>query len=98
MKYVNSLAVTKDNKYVTILSDTEFIKGTLAQGHFCNFNTALNYIDSNLMCLTVIFLKDSNKIQNQCKLAVTNITDPQENYLDQGNCNEISVMQQILLS
>ena len=30
----NNLAVTKDNKYATILSDTEFIKCTLAQGHF----------------------------------------------------------------
>ena len=38
------------------------------------------------MCLTALFLKDSNKIQNQCTtLAVTNITGPQANYLDQGN-------------
>ena len=37
------------------------------------------------MCLTALFLKDNNKIQNQCKLAVTNITGPQANYLDQGN-------------
>ena len=37
------------------------------------------------MCLTALFLKDKNKIQNQCKLAVTNITGPQANYLDQGN-------------
>ena len=37
------------------------------------------------MCLTAIFLKNNNKIQNQCKLAVTNITGVQENYLDQGN-------------
>ena len=32
----NKLAVTKDNKYGTILSDTEVIKYTLAQEHFCN--------------------------------------------------------------
>ena len=31
----NNLTVTKDNKYATILSDTGFIKCTLAQGHFC---------------------------------------------------------------
>ena len=37
------------------------------------------------MCLTAIFIKDNNKIQNQCTLAVTNITGPQANYLDQGN-------------
>ena len=69
----NNLAVAKDNKYATILSDTEFIKCTLAQGHFCNLNTAQNHIDSNPMCLTALFLKDNNKIQNHCKLAVTNI-------------------------
>ena len=81
----NYLPVTKDNEYATILSDTEYIKCTFAQGHFCNLNTALNHIDSNPMCLTALFLKDNNKIQNQCKLAVTNITGPQANYLDQGN-------------
>ena len=37
------------------------------------------------MCLTTIFLKDNNKIQNQCKLAATYITSPQANYSDQGN-------------
>ena len=37
------------------------------------------------MCLTALFLKDNNKIQNQCKLAVTNLTCPQVNYLDQGS-------------
>ena len=37
------------------------------------------------MCLTVLFLKDNNKIQNQCKLAVPHVTGPQANYLDQGN-------------
>ena len=67
------------------MSDTEFIKCTLAQGHFSNLNTALNNDDSNPMCLTSIFLKDNNKIQNQCKLAVTYITDPEANNLDQGN-------------
>ena len=86
----NNLAVTKDNEYANILSDTEFIKCTLAQEHFCNLNTALYHIDSNPMCLTALFLKDNNKIQNQCKLAETNMTGPQANYLDQGNW-EISV-------
>ena len=81
----NNLAVTKDNNYATILSDTEFIKCTLAQGHFCNLNTALHHIESNQMCLTALFLKDNNKIQNQCTLAVSNISGPQANYLDQGN-------------
>ena len=75
----NNLTVTKDNKYASILSDTKFNKCTLAQGHFCNLNTALNHIESNRMCLTALFLKDNNKIQSQCKLAVTNITGPQAN-------------------
>ena len=86
----NNLAVTKDDKYATILSDTAFIKCTLAQRHFCNLNAALNHIESNLMCLTALFFKDNNKIQYQCKSAVTNITGPQANYLDLGNW-EISV-------
>ena len=60
----NNFAVTKDNKYATILSVTEFIKCTLAQGHFCNLNTAPNHIDSNPMCLMALFLKDNNEIQN----------------------------------
>ena len=61
-----NLVVTKDNKYATILSDGEFIKCILAQGHYCNLNTALKLIDSNPLCLTAIFIKDNNKIQNQC--------------------------------
>ena len=81
----NNLAVTKDNKYATILSDTKFIQCTLAQGHFCSLNTALHHIDSNTMYLTAIFLRDNNKINKQCKLAITSITGPQANYLDQGN-------------
>ena len=72
----NNLAITKDNKYATILSDTEFIQCTLAQGHFGSLNTALYHIDSNIMCLTAIFLRDNKKIKKQCKLAVTNITGP----------------------
>ena len=37
------------------------------------------------MYLTALFLKDNYKIQNKCKLAVTDITGPQAKYLDQGN-------------
>ena len=42
----NNLAVTKDNEYAT----TEFIKCTLAQGHFCNLNTALSHMAS-ILCV-----------------------------------------------
>ena len=64
---------------------TEFIQCTLAQGHFYSLNTALHHADSNTMCLTVIFFRDNNKINKQCKLAITNITGPQASYLDQAN-------------
>ena len=37
------------------------------------------------MRLTAIFHRDSNKINKQCKLAITNNTGPNANYLDQGN-------------
>ena len=66
----NNPAVTKDNKYATILSDTEFIQCSLARGHFCSLNTTLHHIDSNTMCLAAKFLRDSNKINKQCKVAI----------------------------
>ena len=34
-----NLAITRDNKYDTILTDTEFIRCTFTDGHFCNLNT-----------------------------------------------------------
>ena len=58
----NNLVVTKDNKYATLLSDSESIKCTLAQGHFCNLNTILNHIDSNPISMAAIFLKDNKEI------------------------------------
>ena len=41
----SNLAVTKDNSYVTILTEAKCIQCTLAQGHFCSLNTALYHID-----------------------------------------------------
>ena len=35
---VSNLAITQDRNYVTILTESEFIKCTLAQGHFCSLN------------------------------------------------------------
>ena len=63
----NNLATTKDNKNATILSDSDFIKCTLVQGHFCFLNTALFYLETNPMCLTALFLKNNRKIDKQCK-------------------------------
>ena len=79
-----NLAVTKDNNYVSILTEAEFIQCTLAQGHFCNLNTALYHIDYSNWCLVAMFLKENNRKNKDCKLSVTNITGPQAIYLDQG--------------
>ena len=80
----SNLAVTKDNNYVTILSEAEFIQCTLAQGHFCSLNTALSHVDYSKLCLVATFLKQNDRINKVCKLAVANITGPQAIYLDQG--------------
>ena len=80
----SNLAITKDNNYVSILIEAEFIQCTLAQGHFCNLNTALYHIDYSNWCLVAMFLKENNRINKDCKLSVTNITGPQAIYLDQG--------------
>ena len=53
----SNFAVTKDNNYVTILSEPEFIQCTLAQGHFCSLNTALYHVDHSKLCLVTMFLK-----------------------------------------
>ena len=80
----SNLAITKDDKYAAILSDMEFIQCTLADGHFCALNTGLYQIDMSQWCVTVLFFKDNDKIDNHCRLALSNITGPQANYLDQG--------------
>ena len=50
-----NLAITKDNIYATILSDTEFIKCTLADGYFCDLNTGIYHVDTNQWCITAMF-------------------------------------------
>ena len=81
----SNLAVTKDNSYVTILTEAEFIQCTLAQGHFCSLNTALYHIDYSKWCLSAMFLKHNDRINKYCPLSITNITGPQAIYLDQGS-------------
>ena len=80
----SNLAITKDNSYVTILTEAEFIQCTLAQGHFCSLNTAPYHIDYSKWCLVAMFLKQDNRINKDCQLTVTNITGSQVIYLDQG--------------
>ena len=75
----------KDNTYATVLSDTEFIRCTLAEGNFCKLNTGLYHADMNQCCVTTIFFNDIDRISKYCKVAVNSITCPKVNYLDQGH-------------
>ena len=79
-----NFAITKDNKYITTLTDSEFLKCTLTNGHFCNLPSALYHIDYSSSCLSALFLKNNDKIHQYCHLAMTNITGPQAIYLDKG--------------
>ena len=51
----------KTENYVIILTESEFIQCTLAQGHFCSLNTALYHIDYSKWCLPALFLKDNDR-------------------------------------
>ena len=79
-----NLIVTKDNKYATLLTDTEFITCTLAEGHFCNLCTGLYHNDTDQWCVTAIFFKDNDRINKYCKVEINNITGPRVIYLDKG--------------
>ena len=79
-----NLAITKDNKYTAILSDTEFVKCILVDRHFCTLNTGLYLIDASQWCVTALFFKDNDKISDHCRLTLHNITGAQAHYLDQG--------------
>ena len=78
------MAITKDKKYATILSDTEFIRCSLADGHFCALNIGLYHVDTNQWCMTAMFFKNNDKISTYCRVSIHNITGLQANYLDQG--------------
>jgi hypothetical protein len=81
----NTLAITKDNKHAALLSASEFMQCTMADGHFCALNTGLYNIDTAEWCITALFRRDNNKISKFCTLQVTNITGPTAVYLDQGH-------------
>ena len=72
----SNLAITQDRNYVTILTESEFIQCTLAQGHFCRLNTPLYHIDYSKWCLAAMFLKDNDRINKYCTLTMTNIYWP----------------------
>ena len=81
----SNLAVSKDDSYLTILTEAEFIECTLAQGHFCSLNSALYHIDYSKWCLVALFLKQDIRVYKDCQLSMTNISGPQAIYLDQGS-------------
>ena len=62
----------------------EFIQCTLVGRHFCALNTGLHHVDTSQWCMTALLFKDNNKIDTYCRPALSNITGPQDNYLDQG--------------
>ena len=80
----NTLAVSKDGKYATIPTESEFLECTLASGHFCNLRSALYHMQSSKMCIIALFLKDEIAIDKNCEMKVINITGPVALYLDQG--------------
>ena len=79
-----NLAVTKDNKYASLLNYSKFITCTLAAGHFCSLSTGLYNIDNSKWCILSLYLKDNMKIAKNCRVDVNNITGPHARYLDQG--------------
>ena len=80
----NTLAVSRDRKYATIPTESEFLECTLASGHFCNLRSALYHMQSSKMCIIALFLKDEIAINENCEMKVINITGPVALYLDQG--------------
>ena len=62
----------------------EFVKCTLADGHFCVLNTGLYHVDTSQWCVTALFFKDNDKISDHCRPSLYNITRPQAHYLDQA--------------
>ena len=74
-----NLAITKDNKYATTLSDSQFIRCTLADGHFCDLNTGLYHINTNQWCVVAMIFKDNDKISTYCRVTVHNIIGPLAN-------------------
>ena len=57
-----TLAVTKDNKYASLLTDSEFITCTLATGHFCSLSTGFYNIDNSKWCILSLYLKNNTKL------------------------------------
>ena len=85
-----NLAVTKDQKYFAILTESNFIRCTLAAGNFCNIDNALYNADSSTWCLPASYSKNDNLINTYCSLEISSITGPTAKYLcdTQGNLGD----------
>ena len=70
----NNLAVTKYQKYFAILTESDFIRCTLAAGHFCNIDNAPYHAESSTWCLPAMYSKDDKLINKYCSLQISNIT------------------------
>ena len=81
----NSIAVSFDKNYATIPTDSEFIECTLARGHFCSLRSALYHMQTSKWCVTALFLKNDDLINENCEMSVSNVTGPEAIYLDEGN-------------
>ena len=81
----NNLAVTKDQKYFVIFTESNFIRCTLSVGHLHNIDNALYHADSSTWCLPAMYSKNDKLINKYCSLEISNITGPTANYLDKGS-------------
>ena len=81
----NSIAISSDMKYATIPSDSEFMECTLASGHFCSLRSALYHMHYSNLCITSLFLKNDDLINENCEMNISNVTSPEAIYLDDGN-------------
>ena len=81
----NSIAISSDKNYATIPTDTEFIECTLASGHFCSLKSALYHMHTSKWCLTALYLRNDELINQNCELNVSNVTSSEAIYLDEGH-------------
>ena len=80
-----SIAVSHDKRYATIPTDSEIIECSLVSGHLYSLRSALYHIQTSKRCLTALFLRNDELIDENCEMSVSNVTSPEAIYLDEGN-------------
>jgi len=76
--------VTKDNAFITIPSELDFMACTLASGHFCSLTSPLYHSSTTDICLAALFMKDHERIVHNCRLSLTSVSPSTAHYLDNG--------------